>query len=296
MVDNSDIPMNRIQARVFAANEQVANQLREAATLLVLQSANPFRVNAYRQAADTVEQLPHDIRRLTETDGSAGLIALPHIGQGIAAAILEIVTTGRWTRLDRLRGELEPEQLFQRVPGIGPEMAARIHDVLHIDNLEALESAAHDGTLATVPGMGPRRSAMVRDSLSALLGRPRRYQHQLAGAPSVQVLLDVDREYRRKAAGGELPTIAPRRFNPDGVSWLPVLHTQRGDWHFTVLFSNTARAHELERTSDWVVIYAYDDAHLEQQCTVVTETRGALRGRRVVRGREQECELLSPDV
>ena len=50
-----------------------------------------------------------------------------------------------------------------------------------------------------------------------------------------------------------------------------------------------ARAHELGRTRDWVVIYYYDGEHVEAQCTVVTETRGALAGRRVVRGREEEC-------
>ena len=53
----------------------------------------------------------------------------------------------------------------------------------------------------------------------------------------------------------KLATIAPRRFNPTGESWLPVLHTSRGDWHVTALYSNTARAHELGRTRDWVVLY-----------------------------------------
>jgi len=62
----------------------------------------------------------------------------------------------------------------------------------------------------------------------------------------------------------------------------------RGQWHFTALFSNTARGHELGKTRDWVVIYLYDDRHTEQH-TVVTETRGALVGKRVVRGREAEC-------
>jgi DNA polymerase (family 10) len=68
-----------------------------------------------------------------------------------------------------------------------------------------------------------------------------------------------------------------------------VLHTERGDWHFTLMYSNTARAHELKRTRDWVVVYFYDDRHEEGQCTVVTETRGALTGLRVVRGREAAC-------
>lgn len=95
--------------------------------------------------------------------------------------------------------------------------------------------------------------------------------------------------HRKKAAAGSLRTIAPRRFNPRGEAWLPVLHAEQGGWHFTALYSNTARAHELGRTRDWVVIYYYDGEHVEAQCTVVTEARGALAGRRVVRGREQEC-------
>ena len=108
-------------------------------------------------------------------------------------------------------------------------------------------------------------------------------------APSVDILLDVDREYREKAQAGSLPKIAPRRMNPEGKAWLPVLHTRFGPWHFTALFSNTERAHELHRIYDWVVIFYSDPDGGEGQATVVTERRGALTGRRVVRGREPEC-------
>ena len=108
-------------------------------------------------------------------------------------------------------------------------------------------------------------------------------------APSVDILLGVDREYREKAQAGSLPKIAPRRMNPEGKSWLPVLHTRFGPWHFTALFSNTERAHELHRIFDWVVIFYSDPQGAEGQATVVTERRGALTGQRVVRGREPEC-------
>jgi hypothetical protein len=110
-----------------------------------------------------------------------------------------------------------------------------------------------------------------------------------AHEPPVEWLLDVDRAYRAGAQADTLPKIAPRRFNPDGKAWLPVLHTARGDWHFTALYSNTARAHELGRVRDWVVLYAEDKDHAERQYTVVTPSGGPLAGRRVVRGREAEC-------
>ena len=55
------------------------------------------------------------------------------------------------------------------------------------------------------------------------------------------------------------------------------------------MFSNTARAHELGKTHDWVVLY-FDAGDGEHQRTVVTAGAGNLKGRRVVRGREAETE------
>ncbi|MFN0042146.1 MAG: DNA-binding protein, partial [Alphaproteobacteria bacterium] len=112
---------------------------------------------------------------------------------------------------------------------------------------------------------------------------------QASAEPTVEAILDADRIYRAEARAGHLKTIAPRRFNPDGRAWLPILHARRADWHFTVLYSNTARAHELGRTGDWVVVYFYDADHREGQRTVVTESQGPLAGKRVIRGREAEC-------
>jgi len=265
-------------------------KLEQAADLLEQQGANPFRVSAYRRASETIARLTQDIRQLAEAEGNAGLIKLPNIGKGIAGAIQELLATGSWVQLERLRGTLDPVQLFQTVPGIGPKMAEETHETLHIDTLEALEAAAWDGRLETVQGLGSRRISSIRNALTALLGKTRRRPRMETGEePSVATLLEVDREYRQKAEQGALALIAPKRFNPDGKAWLPILHSHRDEWHFTLLYSNTALAHELKRTHDWVVVYFYDDHHQEGQCTLVTETRGPLTGERVVRGRELEC-------
>ena len=269
-------------------NQAIAAQLREAAALLQSQGANPFRVAAYRRAADSTAQCARPLREIFDTKGRAGLQALPGIGSGISSAIAEMLITGRWGQLARLRGSAEPEALLRTVPGVGEELARVLHDELHVDTLEGLENAAHDGRLEAVSGIGPRRSAAIRASLAAMLGRrvARGPQSQAAELPDVETLLDVDREYRSKAAAGKLPLIAPKRFNPQAKPWLPVLHTVRGPWHFTVLYSNTARAHKLGKTREWVVVYFYDGDHTERQCTIVTEARGPAAGKRVVRGRE----------
>jgi hypothetical protein len=104
----------------------------------------------------------------------------------------------------------------------------------------------------------------------------------------VALLLAVDREYRKRARLGELRRIAPRRFNPGGEAWLPVMRVERDGWKLEALFSNTRRAHELGRTRDWVVIY-YRRGWVAGQCTVVTARRGRLLDLRVIRGREPEC-------
>ena len=72
----------------------------------------------------------------------------------LAQAIPQMVRTGRWAQLERLRGAVAPEQLFQSIPGLGPKLARRIHEHLDVDTLEALELAAHDGRLEQVPGFG----------------------------------------------------------------------------------------------------------------------------------------------
>jgi DNA polymerase (family X) len=276
-----------------ASNPSIADRLREMAELLEAQGANPFRAGAYRKAGDAVAQLQQDVRELFEAQGAAGLETIPGVGKGIAAAIAEMLITGRWGQLERLRGTVDPVALFQTIPGVGKDLARRMHDTLAVDTLEALEAAAHDGRLESVPGIGARRAAAIRAALTAMLDRLRPRVRVAAAAqnePPVELLLEIDQVYREQAANGQLPTIAPRRFNPEGKSWLPILHAERRGWHFTALFSNTQRAHELNMTHEWVVIYFYDDAHhVEGQRTVVTETRGPLVGRRVVRGREREC-------
>lgn len=270
-------------------NEQIAQRLLEVARILAEQNANVFRVQSYRRAARTIQNLREPVIDLIKREGLEGLDRLPGIGKSLAQSIFQMATTRRFPMLDRLRGESDPVQLLATVTGIGRQFAERIHSGLHIDTLEELEAAAHDGRLAMVKGFGEKRLAGIRDSLASRLGRIRESdRNKLGETPDVREILDVDEEYRSKAMEGLLPKIAPKRFNPTGERWLPILHTTRGKRHYTALFSNTARAHQFNKTRDWVVIY-YDGGYGERQCTVITGFSRPLKGRRIVRGREAEC-------
>lgn len=270
-------------------NNEIATRLEEAAQILGEQDANPFRIRAYERAAATVRALQRPVSELIATGGVEALDALPGIGESLARTIYQLSATGRLPLLDRLRGESDPVEIIASVPGIGQRTATRIHDLLGVNTLEELEVAAHDGRLARVIGLGVKRVAGVRDALAGRLGRVRRtFDGAHEELPPVAELLDVDAQYRREAQQGTLKRIVPRRFNPKHEDWLPVLHATRGERHYTVLFSNTARAHEAGRTGDWVVMY-FDGAGGERQCTVITARRGPLKGLRIVRGREDEC-------
>lgn len=278
------------ESKVRSINSSIASRLDEVAQILEEQGANVFRVGAYRRAGTMLRDLKRPIDEIVRTEGLEGLQKLPGIGETLARFIHQLVNTGRLPMLDRLRGESDPITLLRTVPGIGKVMAERVHDELGIETLEELEVAAHDGRLAKVSGFGEKRLTGIRDSLGTRLGRLRTTPPPTPtrSQPPVAEILDIDREYRRKSSQGLLPTIAPRRFNPEHQKWLPILHISRGDRHYTALFSNTPRAHQLNKTFDWVVIY-YDGGGGERQCTVITAMYGPLAGKRIVRGREAEC-------
>jgi hypothetical protein len=276
------------------ANAEIAALLDRVADLLHAQGASSWRVRAYRMGADTCRTWPRPLAALSEEGGRRALEELPGIGPTLSAHIREILASGRLGFLERLEGRVSPEDLFTTLPGVGETLAARMHRELGAETLEELELAAVDGRLAALHGVGPRRAQGLRDSLARVLGeaarRGRRGPTPRRGGtgPGVAMLLAVDRAYREAARAGTLRRIAPRRFNPGRKAWLPVLHEERDGWSCTALFSNTARAHELGRTGDWVVLFAERDGD-EERFTVVTETSGPLAGLRVVRGREAEC-------
>ncbi len=274
----------------LAGNHSIADRFVETGRLLDDQGANPFRARAYRQAAETLRRLDRPVEEILRNEGIEGLERLPTIGRGLAAAIRDYVDTGRMPIQERMRERREPLAALRSVPGIGVKLAGRLKDELSIETLEELEAAAWDGRLARLPGFGDRRLAGIRAAVAERLGRHRPPpERPPAPEPPIAELLDVDREYRQMAIAHRLPKVAPRRMNPLHYAWLPILHTHRGTRRYTALFSNTPRAHELNRTHDWVVLYWEQGGDRGQQ-TVVTATLGPLRSRRVVRGREAECE------
>jgi Holliday junction resolvasome RuvABC DNA-binding subunit len=297
-VRETAVPDTRTTNHQRRGNDHVAALLERVADLLEEREENVFRVRSYRRAARVLRRMERPVAELLGEEGTRGLEGLEGVGTKLAASIREIVETGRLALLEELRSDASPTAVLQRVPGVGPELARRIHSQLDVWTLEDLEQAAHDGRLRNVEGVGAQRLEGIRNALAGLLSptaarsaRRRQEDGERRGPaqarPEVGLLLAVDADYRRKAREGRLRKIAPRRFNPRRERWLPVMSVEREGWSLDALFSNTARSHDLGKTDDWVVIY-YERDGVRGQCTVITAERGPLAGRRIVRGRERE--------
>lgn len=273
------------QQRTFT-NAELAERLDVQADRIAEHDDNPYHITAYRHAAETLRNLQRPAADILAEQGRTGLEQLPGIGKSLARRIEQIIERGAREDVSDVS-----ERQFGTIAAIGPELARRIHKRLGITTLAELYDAAYDGRLAQVPGIGPKRLRAVREALvartgrtSRLTGRPRSGS---SDEPSVEILLDIDREYRQLAALGRLPKVAPKRYNPTAEGWLPVLHAMRNGKRYKAFFSNTIRAHELGMTDDWVVILR--EERERGQWTVVTGRFGELRGRRVVCGRERQC-------
>lgn len=112
-------------------NQEIVDKLFKIADLLEAQGASPFRVNAYRNAANMVDSLNLPVSEIVERKGIDGLLVLPGIGEGIARSIVEYVVMGRMSRLESLQGGHDPVVLFETIPGIGSTLAHRIIERLH---------------------------------------------------------------------------------------------------------------------------------------------------------------------
>jgi hypothetical protein len=157
--------------------------------------------------------------------------------------------------------------------GIGPKLGGLIEDYVTSGKVELVQDL---------------EKKVPADKLKAIETKSSKHEFAKPIPIPIELILDMDEEYRKLAALKKLKMVAPRLLNPEKKAWLPVMTKVSMGYKFTIMFSNTATAHTLGKTTDWVVVY-YEKGKGENQCTVVTESRGKLKGKRVIRGREREC-------
>ena len=139
-------------------NTTVARVLSQIADLLELKGENPFKVRAYRNAADIVAHAAEQVRDMD----AAGLREWAGIGKDLAARIHEIATTGDCTVRQELLQQY-PVSLLEvlGLQGVGPKTAGRLYEEIGIASLADLETAARSGRIRGLKGMGARKEALI---------------------------------------------------------------------------------------------------------------------------------------
>ena len=84
-------------------NLEIAYIFNQIADLLEIQSANPFRIRAYRRAASSLENLTDTIEVLIR---QGTIREIPGIGDDLAKKIIEFVDTGKMVFFEDLKKEV----------------------------------------------------------------------------------------------------------------------------------------------------------------------------------------------
>lgn len=135
-------------------NLEIANLFNEIADFLEVKDENPFRIRAYRRAAQAVEGLAEDIAAISER---GALLDVPGIGKDLAAKIQEYLATGEIEYLVGLRREIPAGVIeLMGIHGVGPKTAKHLYEQVGVDSVEKLEELAKAHKLAGLPGIKAR--------------------------------------------------------------------------------------------------------------------------------------------
>ena len=131
-------------------NQQVAAIFRSIAERLAAQRANPYRIRAYRKAADTIETLEED---LADIASRQALEDIDGVGRDLAGKIQEFLRTGTIQTYEAMRTPLpEAVKAWAQLPGLSESLVAYLYTRLCITTLTDLERLVRSHLLRTVPG------------------------------------------------------------------------------------------------------------------------------------------------
>jgi len=143
-------------------NLAIARIFSEIADLLEIKGENPFKIRAYRNAADTIAHAPDRLSACSDEQ----LRAISGVGKDLAAKIREICDTGGARYHRELLEQFPPTILdLLHLQGVGPKTVAQLYTQLGVRTLEELEGACKDGRVRELKGMGSKKEALILKAL-----------------------------------------------------------------------------------------------------------------------------------
>lgn len=206
-----------------------AYALGQIAAHLELRGESTFKTRAYEQAATALLGLDTD--DLGPVLRSGELAAVRGLGPATLAVVRDLVETGESRYLEQLRATTPPGLLeLLRVPGLGTAKIHKLHEMLGIDSLESLESAARDGRLAKLPRYGAKTAEKILRGIEFLRARGSQRLYPQGAAEGAQLLAMVRNHpdviaaelagslRRRRETVGDIDVVAACRADPGAVA------------------------------------------------------------------------------
>lgn len=168
--------------------KEVIQLLEKIAVYMELKGENPFKISAFRKAAQSLEM---DDRSLSEIDE---FTKLPGIGERTGEIITTFVETGESPELEQLQKEV-PKGLIPLldVQGLGGKKLSRLYKELGITDKDSLLKEAENGKIAALKGFGQKSVDKMVEAVREIGTRPERYPiyDALKIADQIEAYLDT---------------------------------------------------------------------------------------------------------
>jgi len=150
-------------------NLEIAEVFRRLANLMELREDNPFKIRAYRTAAETIEDAQTPLADMLSAGGVSRLRELPGIGEAISKKIVDLLATGTFKAYEEVKAEIPETTLdLLKVEGIGMVTLKVLHRQFQLTNLPDFAKFVAGGGLNSVPSFGEKSQQRIRRSLETL--------------------------------------------------------------------------------------------------------------------------------
>lgn len=147
-------------------NREIIDTLYEISELLEVKGENKFKIRAYVKLAQFLSGYSKELEDIYKSQGKAGVLDVPNIGEGIGKKIIELIETGKLGYIEKLKSELpEGMETFLKIPGMGPKTAFIIGDRLKVKTVPQLEKALKTGRLSEIKGFGEKVEAKLLNGI-----------------------------------------------------------------------------------------------------------------------------------